>query len=207
MRSLADFFLTCIIVAGCSPERSVPVAEASPGAQTAPAEPGGVASLPDVESAMASGMCANGPGAEGADSYFTGEFQVTGETVSGTESWVLFANPRWQARGGNDCRLIWDVTGRVVNPRNCTGCDLGIAFKAVPRLDSDCPEELVQGRKLATGQRVGGEGVPFDQVYSVERRPDGTARVFFGKSGKLLAEGYHAEGRVRWLSAHACKWF
>lgn len=199
--------LPCLALAGCGADDAP--AAAAPDATTAPAPPMAekTTSMPDIESGMVDGLCANGPGAEGADSYFTGTLKVSGGAVTGSESWVLFANPKWQARGGNDCRLIWDVKGEVVPPSNCTACDLGVKFSAVPRLDSSCPEELVQGRKLATGQRVGGEGVAFDQTYSVQRMPDGKARVFFGKSGKLLGEGYHAGGTVQWLSSHSCKWF
>jgi hypothetical protein len=205
MRALTPLIVASLLVA-CGADDAVPPAQAAPEAHTAPA-PADKGGLPDVESGMVDGMCANGPGAEGADSYFTGRFSVKDGVVSGTESWVLFANPKWEARGGKDCRLIWDVKGKVVKPRNCTNCDLGIEFNAVPRLDSDCPEELVQGRKLPTGQRVGGEGVAFDQMYSIQRSADGKVRVFFGKSGKLLGEGYHAGDEVSWLSAHSCKWF
>ena len=205
MRALALSALTGLMLPACGADDASPAAAAGAvsGAPTATTAAG----MPDVETGMVDGMCANGPGAEGADSYFTGRFEVKDGVVTGTESWVLFANPKWEARGGKDCRLVWDVKGAVVEPRNCSACDLGIEFHAVPRLDSTCPEELVQGRKLPTGQRVGGEGVSFDQTYSIQRTGDGKARVFFGKSGKLLGEGYHADGAVSWLSAHSCKWF
>ena len=205
MRALALLPLTVTLTTGCGADDATPAAAASPAA--AAPEAMTASEMPDVETGMVKGMCANGPGAEGADSHFTGRFEVKDGTVSGTEAWVLFANPKWQARGGKDCRLIWDVKGKVVEPRNCSGCDLGIEFHAVPRLDSDCPEELVQGRELPTGQRVGGEGVAFDQVYSIQRMANGKARVYFGKSGKLLGEGYHVGDSVSWLSAHSCKWF
>ena len=42
-------------------------------------------SLPDVTAKLTRGQCGDGPGAEGADSYFSGSFTLDGTTVSGTE--------------------------------------------------------------------------------------------------------------------------
>jgi hypothetical protein len=188
---------------------AAPAAAASAGSgpppAPAPTPKGG--DLPDLRGSLAKGLCADGPGAEGADSYFLGEFTIDGSAVTGTESWVLFANPKWAAKGGKDCTLVWRVSGTTGAPKRCGNCDLSVTFHAEPQLDGDCPEELILGRKLPDGRRVGGEGVAFDQTYDIQRKPDGSATVFFAKSGKPLGEGYHAGGKLNYLSQHQCKWF
>lgn len=169
---------------------------------------GGGGGLPNVGSNLAHGRCANGPGAEGADSYFVGDFKFNGDQVTGTERWQLFANPKWKARGGRDCAIEWTITGSKVGKGACSQCDMGVRFHAVADVTgSNCPEELVKGRELPNGRRVGGEANDFDQTYALERRGDGSVRVYFAKSGKLLAEGYHNGGGFNYVTSHACKWF
>ena len=163
--------------------------------------------LPDVGANLPHGQCANGPGNEGADSYFTGQFTVKGDTVTGYERWVLFTNPKWAAKGGKDCVLEWTITGTKAATGQCAGCDLAISFHAEPRLDSNCPEELVLGRKLENGKRVSGEGAPFNETYAIKRDASGAATVYWAKSGKRLGQGYHAGDTFNYVSDHQCKWF
>jgi len=163
--------------------------------------------LPNLTASLPTGQCNNGPGNEGADSFFSGTFTISGSTVRGTERWHLYANPKWKARGGKDCTLEWTFTGTVGSAGACAACDTGISFHAEPVLSSDCPEELVLGRLLPNGQRASGEGVPFDQSYGLKRKADGTLDVHFAKSGKLLGQGYHKGEAHTWVSAHQCKWF
>ncbi len=181
---------------------------ASPLADAADeATPAAPATLPNLTADLPTGQCNNGPGNEGADSFFSGTFSITGGTVKGTERWHLYANPKWKARGGKDCTLEWTFTGTVGSAGACAGCDTGIRFHAEPVLSGDCPEELVLGRLLPNGQRASGEGVPFDQSYGLKRKADGTLDVHFAKSGKLLGQGYHKGEAHSWVSAHQCKWF
>ena len=200
------------------PAEAAPDAPAAAAAEEAPAPEAGVANaatpggLPDVTANLSRGQCENGPGNEGADSYFAGDFNITGSTVTGTEKWILFANAKWRAienpkRKGTDCTVVWTLQGSTTTPVSCGKCDLSVKFHAEPQLDGDCPEELIQGRKLDNGTRVGGEGVPFDQQYDIERKPDGTAVIYFAKSGKKLGDGYHKDGKLNYVSMHQCKWF
>lgn len=164
--------------------------------------------LPDVGSNLAKGQCANGPGNEGADSYFVGNFKYNGNTVTGDERWILFTNPKWAAKGGKDCTLQWNVTGTKTSDWGaCQGCTSGISFHAEPVLSSDCPEELVLGRKLENGKRVSGEGAAFDQKYGLKETGGGRVQVYFAKSGKLLGEGYIDGGGFNYVSNHSCRWF
>ncbi len=180
-------------------------AEPKPGeAQAAtPAPPPPVAAaaaptLPDVTADLKRDLCANGPGNEGADSYYSGQVTVTGNTISGTETWHLFANPKWKARGGGDCTITWKLSGYTGTPSGCGDCDLSIKVHAEPDVNgSGCVEGLKKK-----------EARPFDEQYDVKRLADGNAFVFFHKSGKQLGQGYHDnKGTFNYLSIHQCKWF
>ena len=223
--------LLLVACAASSPVSQAPAPEASPApaAHTAPeatqaapeapqAEAGvanaatGGAGLPDLSSNLAHGQCANGPGNEGADSYFVGKFAINGNTVTGTERWYLFANPKLQASKhwgvGADCVLEWTVNGTTSDAGVCTNCNAGIKFHAAVNMTSNCPTELVQGHMDPTGKKlVGGEGVDFDQQYGIQKNADGTATFYFAKSGKRLGQGYANGSGMTYVTDHACKWF
>lgn len=166
-----------------------------------------VEALPDLASGLSKGQCANGPGNEGADSYFVGDFNMKDGKYTGFERWILYANPKWEAKGGKSCELRWRITGsKTSDVGACSDCTEGISFHA--DVDgSDCPEELVQGRKLDDGRRVGGEGSPFDQKYALKKDPSGRVTVYFAKSGKQLGQGYYDGTGFNYVTDHACKWF
>lgn len=170
---------------------------------------GGAAGLPDVSASLPKGQCSSGPGNEGADSYFVGDIKINGSQITGTETWVLYANPKWKAKGGRDCTLTWNITGSMASGGgSCGACDSTLTLSAVAQKDSsNCPEELIFGRLLPNGQRAGGEGTDWSNRYAIQRRPDGTVKVHFAGSGKLLGEGYHNAGGLNYVSAHQCKWF
>lgn len=192
-------------------------APTTPEPAPAPEEPapvltnttGGASGLPDVSEGLPTGQCSSGPGAEGADSYFFGSFRIDGGRVTGTETWQLTANPKWAAKGGRDCSITWNLTGTTASGGGaCGGCDLTVTFHATADVSgSACPEELLIGRLLPNGQRAGGEAKDFDQRYAIERRADGSARVYFAASGRALGEGYHNDGGFNYVTDHACKWF
>ena len=164
--------------------------------------------LPDVAADLSRGLCANGPGAEGADSYFSGTFTIDGTTVSGTERWILYANPKWAAKGGVDCQIEWTITGSTSDTGSCADCDLGLQLKATADTQSGgCPEEMRLGRLLPDGRRAGGEAKDFEQKYAIKKGADGAVQVYFAKSGKLLGEGYHSGSAFNYVSAHQRKWF
>ena len=211
--SAAAFFLY-----GCPDnDAKTPTAEATaPAAPAKPAAPVATGSanaapaagnLPDLKAGLAKGLCANGPGNEGADSYFYGELSVDGDKVTGMEQWILFANPKWQAKGGADCVMEWALTGTTTGTGSCADCDSGVKLHATFRSGKGCPEELIIGRERPDGKRVGGEGQDWDNAYALKKKGDGSLAVYFAKSGKLLGEGHSKGSRYNYLSAHACKWF
>jgi hypothetical protein len=172
---------------------AVPAGGAGPEAAPAPS----AATTPDPFEGLLKGACEDGPGNEGADSHFVGEFNISGSTVTGTETWVLFANQKWKDRGGLDCRITWHLSGAKVGPRACSDCDYGLMLSAEPDVDgSGCPEGLI--KKEAVRQEL---------KYDVKALADGTAYVYFAKSGKRLGQGYYAGDRLTYTSSHQCKWF
>jgi len=198
----ARHFLPWLIaLAACAGGLDAPgtPAEAPAGA---PAEaPAGAATatgpLPDLTKGLLAGACENGPGREGADSHFVGSVSLNGSTASGKEAWILGANALWKARGGKDCKIEWALSGAKVGVGACADCDYGLMMTATPDITgSDCPEELVKR-----------EAKPMDLRYDVKALPDGTALVFFSKSGKRLAQGYHNASGLTYASQHQCKWF
>ena len=153
--------------------------------------------LPDLTSELHKGLCANGPGAEGADSFYTGQFTIDGKSVTGTEKWLLYTNPKWRAKGGRDCSIEWKLTGTVTDPGRCTSCDLGIKFHAVANVEgSSCPEALVK----SAAQN-------YDNSYSIQKSSDGTTTVYSSRSGNLVGKGYFVGNAYNWISNHHCKWF
>ena len=190
-----------------APSTEAPSAEQPAEAPTATTSTA-AAALPDVTQDLVRGQCSNGPGNEGADSHFAGSLNVSGNTVTGDERWILYTNPKWAERGGKDCEIVWSITGtKGPPPPTCGSCSYSVSFKASPDMSrSNCPEEMMLGRKAPTGETVGGEAVPFEQSYGVQVSGE-KATVYFAKSGKRLGEGYANDSAVVWVSDHQCKWF
>lgn len=204
-----------------APESSAAApAEATP--EPTPEPESGVANaatsggLPDLGLNLAHGQCESVVGnsnVTGADTYYVGDFKINGTTVTGRERWFVFANSKLQASShwgvGPDCVLEFKVTGTTVGKGACSACDLGIQIHAEPVAGSNCPDELVNGRDDPHGgsKKVGGHGAPYDVGYDIQRKPDGTAAFFFSKSGKPLAQGYHKDGAINYVTDHKCSWF
>ncbi len=210
-----------------APEASAPSVEA-PAAPTpepaaaAPAPESGVANaasasgLPDLGANLPHGKCESVVGnsnVTGADTYYVGDFTLNGDTVTGRERFFVFANSKLQQSKhwgvGPSCVLEFKVTGKVGAKGACSGCDLGIQIHAEPVAGSNCPDELVNGRDDPHGgsKKVGGHGAPYDVGYDIQRKADGTAAFFFSKSGKPLAQGYHKDGAINYVTDHKCSWF
>jgi hypothetical protein len=169
----------------------------APPSDAPPAAAGNTKPLPDLTQDLLSGACENGPGKEGADSHFFGMFKFNGDTVSGDERQIFHANAHWKKRGGSDCTITWHVSGSKVNTKACADCDYGLMLTGEPDIEgSDCVEGLVKADAKRQELR-----------YDVKLQPDGTAFIYFAKSGKRLGQGYYNANAVTWVSQHQCKWF
>ena len=58
-------------------------------------------------------------GVPGAASYFVGEYWPPGAPTSGVETWALYANPAWEAEGGADCRVVWNMSATSTSTGAC----------------------------------------------------------------------------------------
>lgn len=160
---------------------------------------GSASGLPDLRKGIQTGMCeeVNGSRIPGADSHFFGDLAWSADTFTGSEEWALNANSAWKERGGNDCSIKWRVTGSKVPVTTCGDCTYGLHLTAAPEINSsDCPEELVKR-----------EAKPQELRYDVKTLPDGSLFVYYAKSGRLMAEGYHQDGALNYRTQHQCKWF
>lgn len=185
---------------GCNTTNSAPApspTQAAPPAASAPKASS--SSLPDLTKEFESGQCEEIKGAQvaGADSYFHGSFKISGEAVSGSETWWLHANQTWTERGGTNCTIDWQVRGTKVATGACRDCDFGLQLSATPEVgNSKCPEELLKR-----------EARPQDLRYDVRLSSNGEAFVYYAKSGKLLGQGFHKDGEIVYRTQHQCKWF
>lgn len=153
-------------------------------------------SLPQLEQGLSRDQCDDGPGNEGATSYFTAQVSRNGDGFRGQERWLLFANEKWKARGGKDCVVVWALEGELTTPGACSRCDMGMELKAqLDEQGSTCPEKLWEREEQAT------------LSYALELRDDGTSTWFFQESGRVLGEGYHTGRDFNYISEASCRWF
>jgi hypothetical protein len=169
--------------------------EADPGVKTTTAATKGEA-LPDLVAGLNRKGCDNGPGGSGAASYFVGELNISGTDVKGAESWLLYANEKWKANNGRDCTVHWNLHGSKTSTSACGACSFGVSLtNALDKVASNCPEDMAKGE---TGQAIN---------YDIQLKDDGRAVVYFSKSGKKVGEGYHANGKIKYVTDMSCRWF
>lgn len=151
---------------------------------------------PDILAGLGAEDCEDFDGTPytGATSYFAGEYDISGETLSGKEYWMLIPNTQWAADGVTECIMVWDITGTSTD---CTtGCTTQLAISAVFNPEaSDCPQELEDI-----------EGGDFSVTYDVSDA-GGTATVNFTSSGNFLGSGTYEQDRVTWVSDYQCEIF
>ena len=133
----------------------------------------------------------------GATSYFVGDFAIDGDTVSGFESWVLFANATWSAGEGYDCQFIWSAEGTKTEPQ-CMNCAYGLQMHMVmDMVGSNCVAELKND--------TASDAAEFDVYYDVA--VENGKSTFYFKNGNLLGHGDASASEVTYVTDPACKWF
>ena len=157
-----------------------------------------VKGLPDLLKNIVTDGCDNGPGVYGAADYFHNVFEISSSgTVSGTETWILYANQKlkskWEKEGfSSPCKVTWTLKGKT---QDATRGDLGLNL-VNNLVDTTCPKEMVN-KYEDTGKTIN---------YNVVRKPDGTAQVFF-KSGKEVGQGHHNSTHLQFITNKSCRWF
>ena len=135
----------------------------------------------------------------GATSYFVGDFELSGDNVTGTEYWMLFANTPWHELDGEDCEVRWSVEGTKGEPMACAACNYSLTLDMeVDRSASTCPEGLTPAQSDAEAA--------FSVSYDVSIAENGETTFYF-ESGSLLGTGYSHQGRLTYVSEGTCKWF
>ena len=135
----------------------------------------------------------------GATGYYVGRLDVNGESVTGEETWVLFANSAWRAKGAGDCQITWAVRGRTAPPRNCPGCSVAVILDAsIDFANSNCIEGLTQSVVNRAKHQT--------FFYNVQTAANGVMTVSY-ESGKVLGTGHPAEGQIAYTTASACEWW
>ena len=152
--------------------------------------------LPDLKQGLSRTGCDNGPGKAGAASYFVGEIKIKDGVAKGYEDWVLFANQNWKQLDGADCVVHWTLQGSTVDTQACGSCNTGVSLtNTLDVTGSTCPEDMAKGE---TSKKIG---------YDIKLNDDGTAIVYFSRSGKKIGEGYHKDGTIRYVTDMSCRWF
>ncbi|MCK6504541.1 hypothetical protein L6R53_14245 [Myxococcota bacterium] len=135
-------------------------------------------------------------GVPGAASYFVGEYWPPGAPTAGVETWALYANPAWEAEGGADCRVVWNMTSTPTGTGACGSCDYGIAVSAsLDTAATTCPEGLYAGDET------------WSAAYDVDEGSDGCSRFYFAGSGELIGTGYLLGAEVSFITEDSCAWF
>jgi len=153
--------------------------------------------LPDLTEGLDQDVCENGPGDEGATTYYLGTYlNVQGAPFEGTEQWIWYANSDWEAVGGADCVVTWNVVGTECTTDACTDCDLGIIASAELDLDATtCPKAGYSGMES------------WEERYAVRYNDDGSASWFFATSGNDFASGYWTDAGQNFVTDASCWWF
>ncbi len=135
----------------------------------------------------------------GATSYFVGDFDISGDTVTGMEYWILFANTPWQELDGEDCQVQWQVEGSKGEAIACSACQYSLNLNMeVDRTTSTCPEGLTPSETDVDASF----SVSYDVFIS-----ENNETTFYFDSGNLLGAGYTRQGRLTYISQGTCKWF
>jgi hypothetical protein len=185
-----------------APGSAPAVATTQASAATTPNAHAPTAGLPDLTVGIDKGGCET-PGNEGARAYFVSDLKVTGSVVSGSETWLIYANDKlkrakiWQKDGGGEeCMVRWMLTGVTTTPSACGACDTAVQIKGTVDVSgSTCPEGIWKREREWT------------ETYDIARRSDGTALFYFHRSGKQFGQGYHSGDKMNFITDPTCQWF
>ena len=203
---MTPLFFTMLIACQNSDEakdNSQPTTQGNTAQTTKPPEnPVSVPSvkgLPNLLKGIVTDGCDNGPGVYGAADYFHNILEISSSgNVTGTETWILYANKKlfdekWSKEDiPSPCKITWSLKGKT---QDAVRGDLGLSLTN-NLIDTTCPKEVVN-KYTDTNQKIN---------YSVVRKSDGTAKVFFA-SGKEVGQGHHKDGKLQFITNKSCRWF
>ena len=173
--------------------------DSTPLSESPPKLPPKQEAIPDLLVGIAKDGCDNGPGIYGAVDYFYDEFTISGNSVTGTEKWILYPNkkmlPKWQEEGIiESCTVTWKLDGIIKNASRSGDLGIQVVNKII---DNTCPKEIVN-KYEDTGKTIN---------YDVQRNDDGTAKFFFSSNGKYVGSGHHKGNQLQFITDKSCRWF
>ena len=154
--------------------------------------------LPDLRAGLDQEGCDTlaGEPLAGAVAWYWGEYVEDESGYIGEERILYFANDSWEALGGSDCVISWNVRANTTAPFSCTGCDFGLSVSATLSTDqTTCPGGLTAGDEEWT------------EDYDLSLNDNETADWYFAGSGNRFGTGYHNDVAVNYLSDMTCVWF
>jgi hypothetical protein len=135
---------------------------------------------------------------EGATRYLVVDFDLKGDSLSGTLQYMLFANQEWKDYGEDDCQVQWIASGSVGDePGACAACDQRLDVNyAIDMTQTGCPSEFYEGLEQAS------------ESYDILRRDNDAASIYWSGSGNLFTDNAWATQKRVWgHSDPACAWF
>lgn len=131
-----------------------------------------------------------------ATTYYVGEFHMDDcGTVMGRETWVLYPNDTWAELGGEQCRIVWAVSGLREDRVTIGNYSLNLTMTEIED-ESDC-DDIPDFQDL------------YDPTFSVtyDVATAGDASTFYFMSGTVLGTGEANANHVTYTSEVNCKLF
>ena len=155
-------------------------------------------SLPDYSKQLETGKCEISKYPPGADSTYTGEITITGDTFEGVELWHLNANSKWKAKGGASCVVVTPMSGSTAEVAKCPSCDLAIHGKAeVDLKKTTCPPGLWSEQGVRR----------WWANYAFEKKAGGELTVWNNDNGRVVGTGRWEGDKMVYKTKHSCRWF
>ena len=131
----------------------------------------------------------------GAVSWLVHEYELHGDYATGTFTWALYANEAWKDTGEDDCLIVWDADGGIVEPdSDCTYCDFALDLSlTLNSAETTCPEALWSSYQTTS------------DFIDVDIRDDGSAQFVWADLTSDEGAGNNSE--VWAVIGPQCKWF
>ncbi|MFH1466414.1 MAG: hypothetical protein ABIO70_18670 [Pseudomonadota bacterium] len=155
--------------------------------------------LPDLTQDLDQDACEDAPYGEGATTYYVGTYLWDDAThASGAELWIWYATSEWEAVGGADCEVVWDVTATRGATTTCPGADFSLSVSAeVNAAATTCPEEAWTAYTDPT----------WTTHYEVDTTDAGTTIWYFTGSCGRMGDGFWNTAGQNFVTTSSCLWF
>ncbi len=155
----------------------------------------GTIGLPDPFAGL-SATCGTSIATMNYTSYYVGELQISGTTVSGTETMAFYPSPDLETTCAlpPSCLVVWDLTG-TVETTSQPSYDYAISVDATRSLVRTTCDDVYM---------LLWEPDTYAGTYAVAENLDGTSTVGFESSGAVFGEGHWSGGNLTYVSGSQC---